>query len=393
MQPLTHRIKRTLWQLTQFNLVVLVSVASLWVLHSLSQALLPEAVLLMLVLTLAALLLPLVHGLEAMLHRMLNALPPWGQRLTPWLPMMSVVLMYALLGSLLGILLQAVLPLLITQLAAFGTDWPATIAHLQQRLQVIFPQGTSAFAQPLKQSLLSLATPFRALLFDHVLAVGASTLQWLIYGLTGLVLLFYTLLDGRSWAKTLAHLSAQVAGQGKHSPWQQRVSDMLRQWWWLTQLGIRQQTFIALCSGLVMFGLFSLLGLPYTVLLAVLLGLLTLIPQMGSWLGSLPAWVLLLLRGEVAPLFILLAGLLAWSWVKRQWLLPYALPKYHEQWVAVHHRVHPAWWLLLLLVLLLDLGVWGALFYHPLVAALLVLQASKGNPLPFVGDPAQEAKA
>jgi hypothetical protein len=44
-------------------------------------------------------------------------------------------------------------------------------------------------------------------------------------------------------------------------------------------------------------------------------------------------------------------------------------------------------------VLLLDLGVWGALFYHPLVAALLVLQASKGNPLPFVGDPAQEAKA
>jgi predicted PurR-regulated permease PerM len=323
---------------------------------------------------------------------MVLALPQGAHRLVAWLPMASVVLMYALLGSILGVLLQAVLPLLITQLAAFGTEWPTTIANLQQRLQVIFPQGISAFAQPLKQSLLSLATPFKALLFDHVLAVGASTLQWLVYGLTGLVLLFYTLLDGRSWANTLAQLSAKVAGQGEHrSPWQQRVSEMLRQWWWLTQLGIRQQTFIALCSGLVMFGLFSLLGLPYTILLAVLFGLLSLIPQMGSWLGSLPAWVLLLLRGEVAPLFVLLAGLLAWSWVKRQWLLPYALPQYHKYWVATHNRVHPAWWLLLLLVLLLDLGVWGALFYHPLVSALLVLQAGKANPLPLLEAPIKEA--
>jgi predicted PurR-regulated permease PerM len=235
--------------------------------------------------------------------------------------------------------------------------WPN--AHAQAKL---LPEAALSAFTPFstttkKSSSLSSASPalpawlpaVQGKLLNSLVAIGSNTIQTLLYTLAGFVMLFYMLMDGK---QLLRYAHKNYVLQHWHSP-VLRLAKLfhLR----LLEL-VRGQWLLAMSTGFFFLLVFKLLGLPYASFLALIMGLCSMVPVVGWWLGLLPALLVSVVRAPEDVLLALIVTVLAFNWLKQRVLKPLVL-KHHQD-------LHPVLCLSVFLICFELSGFWS-LFIYP----------------------------
>lgn len=186
-------------------------------------------------------------------------------------------------------------------------------------------------------------------LLNNLVTIGSNTIQTLVYALAGLVMLYYILMDGN---KLLAYIHKNYVLQHWHSP-VLRLAKLFH--FRLLEL-VRGQWLLAMSTGFFFLLVFKLLGLPYASFLALIMGLCSMVPVVGWWLGLLPALLVGVVRAPEDVLLALIVTVLTFNWLKQRVLKPIVL-KHHQ-------NLHPVLCLSVFLLCFELSGFW-ALFIYP----------------------------
>jgi predicted PurR-regulated permease PerM len=132
---------------------------------------------------------------------------------------------------------------------------------------------------------------------------------------------------------------------------------------------LRAQVIIALVYGVLTWLLLVLLGQPNGLLIAVLSGLIMLLPFVGPFLAVAPPAILVLLQSPSNDLLrnviILMAGLIIAQQVTMKLVAPMVM--------SANVGLHPLLMFAALLIGAQEAGVWGALFAAPVAAVLFTM--------------------
>ena len=182
-----------------------------------------------------------------------------------------------------------VVPALIWQVTQLATSLVNQFPDaLQQFIKMLTPLETTLNAASIRlravDILTSIATnlpkPDPGLIIGRVTDAAMSTMTWLVYGLSTVVVSFYFLLDGRNmkervialfpkkYALTLTILATDI--------------DLS------LQMFFRGQIVLGLLFGLFMVAIFLAIGVHYALLLGAFLGVCEIIPVIGPAIGFIP---------------------------------------------------------------------------------------------------------
>ncbi|MEB3288010.1 MAG: AI-2E family transporter [Vampirovibrionales bacterium] len=190
----------------------------------------------------------------------------------------------------------------------------------------------------------------------HVLDLATGTFLGVIYALSGFLLVFYFLLDGERMARYSVKLLPSVAQEGA-----QFFTSRIHQ---VMDAFIRGQVLLGICTGVYMFIVYSIFGVPYAFLLGVFMALCECLPVIGTWLGLAPAIVVMLFAlGPVKTLVI--------------WLFSYAYQTVKDNIIAPKivgdtMGLHPFVVILSLLICAHFAGLLGVLLALPIASILKV---------------------
>jgi predicted PurR-regulated permease PerM len=193
--------------------------------------------------------------------------------------------------------------------------------------------------------------PLRSPLLSGLVSLGTNTLQGLVYILSGVVLLSYGLLDGPKLTRSF--FQHYLPPQKKNRLHRIALSFHLRY-----KSLVQAQLVLALGSFVLFLPLYTGLNLPYAYGLAGLLGLTSLIPVLGSWLGLIPAAIVSVVHGSEGTILRFVLAVMVFIGIKHLWLKP-RLMKHHRQ-------MHPVVALIIFLACYQIIGLWS-LFLAPLV--------------------------
>lgn len=201
------------------------------------------------------------------------ALNPLVMKLRRWrIPRpIGVFLVFFVFLFILGGLLAYGFTPLVNQTGKFIINLPQFLNPILERL------GPLPFAEELRQQLVSQAT----LLSANILTIAGAIVSNILFLLTVLFLTFYLLLD---WENLLNRFVGMLNVRAKERV--RRVAETMER-----QLGgwLRGQlTLMILVGFLVYLGLLAL-GVEYAVPLAVIAGLLEIVPVIGPILSAIPA--------------------------------------------------------------------------------------------------------
>ncbi|MBK8190069.1 MAG: AI-2E family transporter [Vampirovibrionales bacterium] len=193
--------------------------------------------------------------------------------------------------------------------------------------------------------------------------VLTGTLNGLMYTIAGLLLVFYLLMDAprlRPW------LESHASGE--------RLTALR---FWLESLPaviqgfIKGQVLLGMATGAYMFIIYSLFGVKYAFFLAVFLAVCEILPVVGTWIGLLPAFIVMLF-GE-NPMVTPWVWLCSYGWqtIKDNILAPRV--------VGQVMGLHPVAVILSLVICAKLAGLFGVLAAIPLAGILNV--ALQGRPL------------
>lgn len=132
---------------------------------------------------------------------------------------------------------------------------------------------------------------------------------------------------------------------------------------------LRAQVIIALVYGVLTGIMLLMLGQPNGLLIAVLSGLIMLLPFVGPFLAIVPPSVLVLLQSPpnamLRNVIILLVGLIIAQQITMKLVAPMVM--------SAHVGLHPLLMFAALLIGAEEAGVWGALFAAPVAAVLFTM--------------------
>jgi predicted PurR-regulated permease PerM len=194
-----------------------------------------------------------------------------------------------------------------------------------------------------------------------LLLLVSHSLMGLVHGIVALVLIFYTLLDGKPLFKGLLALLPQAK--------QAKVGVTLYRAHALLYTFMKTQVTLACLASLALYGLCHWLGIQSPLLLGLCFGFGSVLPVLGPWLGLLPTLVLVLLT-HPERLIGLLLGCMAFYACKELWLLPALEADNPEKGLEIHP-------LLVMIAFLLCLQLAG------LAGILLIVPVATGMALAY----------
>lgn len=210
----------------------------------------------------------------------------------------SIFIVYAVCGVIVTLAFLTVVPSLVYQinllLASTVKQVPELFEKFCHALIPIDERLASAKIQLRAIDMLSrFAQSLPSMDSAHVIGrmseVAMSTMTWVLYGLSIMVLSFYFLLDGyRMRDQVIAALPART-----HA----RLTDMAADIDTILQSFFRGQIVMGFAFGLVMMGIYFLLGVQYALVLGLALAIWEIVPVIGPLMGFIPAFVVVLLNG------------------------------------------------------------------------------------------------
>ena len=194
--------------------------------------------------------------------------------------------------------------------------------------------------------------------------MAMMTTTWALYGLSILVLSFYFLLDGHAMKNRLIERLPS------------RVHDLLNSMAHEIDLNLqsffRGQIVMGFAFGLVMMGIYLLLGVQYALVLGLVLAVWEIVPVVGPLLGFLPAALVVLVNGmDNVPLerlwqfLIILVLFNVGQWIKDNLVAP--------RYIGNKVGLHPVTIFLAIMIGARLDGILGIIFAIPMASVVNVI--------------------
>ncbi len=235
----------------------------------------------------------------------MSALSPFVDRLVSWkVPKpLAILLVYILIITLMTVLLYVIVTPLVEQTASLGAVFPKT-------LQELMPEGTFN-RDILEQKLSDLfgnAANFALAIFSNTIALVSVA-----------VLTFYLLLDKERFEKLASSLF--INNQSRAKKLIERIEDILGAW-------LRGQLILSIIIGVLSYALLFLLQIPYALPLAILAGIMEVIPVIGPIISAIPA-ILIAYVSLPSPAFaaVVAAGYLAIQQLENHIIVPQVMKR------------------------------------------------------------------
>ncbi len=210
----------------------------------------------------------------------------------------SIFIVYAVCGVIVTIAFLTVVPSLVYQINLLLASTVKQVPELFERFcHALIPIDERLASAKIQLRAIDMLSRFAQSLPSmdsaHVIGrmseVAMSTMTWVLYGLSIMVLSFYFLLDGhRMRDQVIAALPART-----HA----RLTDMAADIDTILQSFFRGQIVMGFAFGLVMMGVYFLLGVQYALVLGLALAIWEIVPVIGPLMGFIPAFVVVLLNG------------------------------------------------------------------------------------------------
>ncbi len=223
-----------------------------------------------------------------------------------------------------------VIPLLVYQISQLVQSTfdqiPTFIEWLTQLLTPLEKKLSAAhiYMKP-RELLLNMAAaapkPDAGLLMAHLSTVATSTVTWLFYGLSILILAFYFLLDGSRMSKDIVGVFPDSL-KGRMNAFVSETDRSLHSFF-------KGQIVLGLLFGAFMVAVYSVLGVPYALALGIILGVWEVVPVIGPTVGIIPTIIAVLVQGmdhvpanRFVQVLIVLAVFSIFQWLKDNIVAP-----------------------------------------------------------------------
>ena len=285
----------------------------------------------------------------------------------------SIFVVYAIVAVVLVILSLTVVPSLLVQvnqlIESVFHELPRTIESFGRSLAPLDERLHAAQIQIRAIDLLTsvaqnIPKPDTSMIFSRVGEVAMSTMTWLLYALSILVVSFYFMLDGyrmtdwviatfpKSYHHSLKNMAAEID-----------VS---------LQAFFRGQLVLGLFFGVVMLLVYLVIGVPFALVLSVILGIWEVVPVIGPPIGFLPALIVVVLNGldnipanRFGQVIILLLVFNIFQWLKDNLVAP--------RYIGDKIGLHPVVIFIAIMIGAKIDGMLGIIFAIPVASALNVI--------------------
>jgi predicted PurR-regulated permease PerM len=192
--------------------------------------------------------------------------------------------------------------------------------------------------------------------FSNLLPLIGSTLTGFVYAITGLVLVFYFLLDGKELKDKFIHM---LPRENHHS------ADYLLSSMHEVMFGfVKGQVILGAATGIYMIIVYTFFDVPYAFFLGAFFAVAEILPVVGTWLGFIPGIIVLLFTNPIK--LVMVMGLVyIYQLIKDNMVAPRVIGKVMG--------LHPVIVILSLLVCAKIAGLVGVLFAIPLASMMNVL--------------------
>ncbi|MBX3153871.1 AI-2E family transporter [Candidatus Obscuribacterales bacterium] len=236
----------------------------------------------------------------------------------------AVLTVYALGSVTIAVAIIIVIPILVYQISQLLQSTfdqiPAFINTMMVYLEPL-EKKLSAANIHMKPSdiLVNLAAtapkPDAGLIMAHLTTVATSTLTWLFYGLSILILAFYFLLDGSRMSRETAGVFPDAVSARVLSFFQDTDRSL--------HSFFKGQIVLGLLFGAFMVAVYSLMGVPYALALGIILGVWEIVPVIGPTVGIIPTVIAVLVAGvehihadRIVQLAVVLVVFGIFQWLK-----------------------------------------------------------------------------
>lgn len=300
---------------------------------------------------------------------------------------MAIFVVYTFCGVAFFLSLITVVPALVYQvnqlLESVFSQLPEQLAKL---FALLAPLDAKLHAAQLQVKTIDLVNtvvqniphPDATMIFNRVSDLAMSTMTWVVYGLSVLVVSFYYLLEGYGMTE---HIIDQFP-HGYHQPMRNVVNEIDKN----LQAFFRGQIVLGFAFGALMMVVYFLLGVPFALVLGLFLAIWEVIPVIGPTVGFVPCLVVVALNGmEHVPLDrIWQVIIITVVFNLAQWLRDNLIaPKYIGNAVGLH----PVTIFLAILVGAKIDGLLGIMFSIPVAASLHVIYSHVRNYYKFQKEP------
>jgi predicted PurR-regulated permease PerM len=285
----------------------------------------------------------------------------------------SIVIIYGVCLTLAVIAFLIVVPSMVYQINLFFSNTFKQVPHLVETfLRSLTPLDERLAAAKIQVRAIDMISKMAQGLpsIDSSAFVGRMsemammTTTWALYGLSILVLSFYFLLDGHAMKNRLIERLPS------------RVHDLLNSMAHEIDLNLqsffRGQIVMGFAFGLVMMGIYFLLGVQYALVLGLVLAVWEIVPVVGPLLGFLPAALVVLVNGmDNVPLerlwqfLIILVLFNVGQWIKDNLVAP--------RYIGNKVGLHPVTIFLAIMIGARLDGILGIIFAIPMASVVNVI--------------------
>jgi len=281
--------------------------------------------------------------------------------------LVAITIVFVLITLLLIWGLAVAIPNLQAQIVSFFKNMPTYLKQaekvlndlLDSRLSEQFRPQIEQITENISSQLTTWASSFSARAVNWASNFVSAASQIVVAVIIMPFILFYLLRDG----KHLKGYMIQFLPKKLREPVGQILTDVNSQ---LANY-VRGQITVAIIVAFMFMIFFKIIGLRYGVTLAVVAGVLNLVPYLGSFLAMLPALILGLIAGPVMLLKVIVVFIVEQT-IEGRFVSPLIL--------GSQLSIHPITILFVLLTSGSMFGIWGVLLGIPVYASAKVVIAA-----------------
>lgn len=204
----------------------------------------------------------------------------------------SIILLYLLLAGALILLIAPLFPFINTQSRSLSENFPIYVSQLN-----------SALGYPVSSTdINSIINSEVGLIGKNILQTSSKILGGLLTAISTLVISFYLSLEHAKLKKGLINIFPKEK--------QSIVSLIANESEWKLGAWVRGQFVLCLFIGILTYIALRLLGVEYALILAIIAGLLEIIPTVGPIISAIPAVIVALSISPISAIGVIAAYLL-----------------------------------------------------------------------------------
>lgn len=277
---------------------------------------------------------------------------------------LTIIALFLLVAVLLIWIINTLLPIVQNQINSLIAHWPHIWEHASIAIQ-------DALSNPqlhsVKSNINDAISHAQSLLFKSGRNTIDATLSNISSAISVVTMIFMTLLTAPFILFFMlkdAHSLRPYLTQFAPKHWQKSFGELLYDINTALASYIRGQIIVALWVG-IMFAIgYSLIGLPYGIALAVLSGVLNLIPYFGTFISFIPAIIIAIMISVPMVIKVLIVFAIEQT-IESRVISPLVMGNKME--------MHPVTTILLLIGSSAVWGLWGVIFGIPIYAILKII--------------------